>query len=59
VKVVATRPNSLNLSNFIQAKSIELRNLYQDAELKEKNDIVALLKRLDPTNSPKYQEILN
>lgn len=58
MKVVATRPNSLNLLNFLQSKSIELKNLYQDAEQKEKNEIVNLLKRLDPANSSKYQEIL-
>lgn len=58
VKVVSTRPNSLNLLNFIQAKSNELKNLYEDAEMKEKNDIVGLLKRIDPANSSKYQEIL-
>lgn len=58
-KVVATRPNSLNLLNFVQAKSVELKNLYADAEIKEKTDLVNLLKRIDPANSSKYQEILN
>lgn len=58
IKVVSTRPNSLNLLNFVQAKSTELKNLYEDAEIKEKNDIVGLLKRIDPANSSKYQEIL-
>jgi len=59
VKVTGTRPNSLNLLNFVQAKSNELKNLYAEAEVKEKNDIVNLLKRIDPANSSKYQEILN
>jgi hypothetical protein len=58
-KVVATRPNSINLLNFVQAKQIELKNLFADAEVKDKNDVVNLLKRLDPTNASKYQEILN
>jgi hypothetical protein len=58
VKVVSTRPNSLNLLNFIQAKTNELKNLYEDAEVKDKTKIVNLLKRLDPANSSKYQEIL-
>jgi len=57
VKVVATRPNSLNLLNFVQAKSNEIRNLYESAEAKEKTEIVSLLKRIDPANSSKYQEI--
>ena len=34
------------------------KNLYADAEVKEKNDVVALLKRLDPANSSKYQDFL-
>ncbi|MCR9173342.1 MAG: DUF4835 family protein [bacterium] len=59
VKVVATRPNSVNLINFVQAKSNELKNMFEDAEMKEKNEIVGLLKRIDPANSSKYQEILN
>ena len=59
VKVTATRPNSLNLLNFVSAKSNEIKNLFEDAEIKEKNEIVALLKRIDPANSAKYQEILN
>lgn len=58
-KVVATRPNSLNLLNFVQAKSVELKNLYADAEVKEKTDVVNLLKRLDPSNASIYQEIMN
>jgi hypothetical protein len=58
-KVVATRPNSINLLNFVQAKQVELKNLYVDAEVKDKNEIVNLLKRLDPTNASRYQEILN
>jgi hypothetical protein len=58
-KVVATRPNSVNLLNFVQAKQTELKNLYADAEVKDKNEIVNLLKKLDPTNASKYQDILN
>lgn len=59
VKVVATRPNSVNLINFVKAKSNELKNMFEDADMKEKNEIVGLLKRIDPANSSKYQEILN
>jgi hypothetical protein len=58
-KVVATRPNAINLLNFVQAKQVELKNLYADADVKDKNEIVSLLKRLDPANASKYQEILN
>jgi hypothetical protein len=57
-KVVATRPNSVNLLNFVQSKRDELKNLYSDAEVKDKNDIVNLLKRIDPANASRYQEII-
>lgn len=53
------RPASVNVLNFLQAKLKELQNLYADAEAKDKNNIVILLKRLDPSNSSKYQEIIN
>ena len=58
IKVVSTRPNSLNLLNFIQAKTNELKSLYEDAEVRDKTQMVSLLKRLDPANSSKYQEIM-
>lgn len=57
-KVVATRPNSTNLLNFAQAKTNELKNLYLDAEQKEKQDLVTLMQRVDPANASKYEEIL-
>jgi hypothetical protein len=58
-KVITTRPNSINVLNFVQAKLIELKNLYADAEVKDKNEIVNLLKKIDPANASKYMEILN
>jgi hypothetical protein len=58
-KVVTTRPNSINLLNFVQAKQIEIKNVFLDSEQTQKNEIVNLLKRIDPANSSKYQEILN
>ncbi|MEY4604754.1 MAG: hypothetical protein RIT43_2046 [Bacteroidota bacterium] len=58
-KVVATRPNSINLLSFVQAKREELKSLYSDAEVKDKNDVVSLLKKLDPANASRYQEILD
>lgn len=57
-KVVAARPNSVNLLNFVQSKREELKGLYSDAEVKDKNEIVNLLKRLDPANASRYEEIL-
>ena len=58
-KEVETRPNSVNLLNFVQAKSTELKNIYADADQKEKQDLVTLMKRIDPANASKYGEILN
>ena len=57
--VAQARPNSLNVLSFLNAKSTEIKNILFDAELKEKNEFVNLLKRLDPANTSKYQEILN
>jgi hypothetical protein len=58
-KIASARPSSINVTNFVQAKSLEIKNLYFDATQQEKTDMVNLLKKLDPINSSKYQEILN
>lgn len=58
-KVQRARPSSLNLQIFLSSKSDELVNLFSQAEITEKNAVINILKKLDPTNSSKYQEILN
>lgn len=58
-KVQRARPGSLNLQIFLTSKSDELVNLFSQAEITEKNAVINVLKKLDPTNSSKYQEILN
>lgn len=58
-KITTTRPNSVNVLNFCQAKVVELKNLYSDADPKDKTEIVNLLKKIDPANSSKYEQILN
>ena len=58
-KVSATRPNSVNVLNFAQSKLREIKELYQDATPAEKTEVVTVLKRIDPANSSKYEEILN
>ena len=58
-KISATRPNSINLLNFAQSKRDELKNLYLDATAQEKTEVVAVLKKIDPANSSRYEEILN
>ena len=58
-KVSAARPNTINIINFAYCKLNELKNLYSIAKQEEKTQIVAVLKKIDPTNSTKYEEILN
>jgi hypothetical protein len=58
-KIASSRPSSINVTNFVQSKSQEIKNLYFDASQQEKIDMVNLLKKLDPVNASKYQEILN
>lgn len=54
-----SRPGNLNMQIFMTAKYQELIDLYSQSEMVEKNKAVNILKRLDPTNSSKYAEILN
>tara|TARA_B100000508_G_scaffold55003_3_gene42674 strand:- start:43755 stop:44660 length:906 start_codon:yes stop_codon:yes gene_type:complete len=56
--VNSARPGSVNVLNILQSKLQELKSIFKDAEQKQKNSVVSLLKRLDPANSSKYQEIL-
>jgi hypothetical protein len=56
--VTQNRPNAINLINFVQAKRLEIKEIAADAETKEKTDIVNLMKRIDPSNASKYDEIL-
>ena len=56
--IMATRPNTVNVVSFLFGKTTELKNIFSDSELKEKQDLVNLLKRLDPANSTSYTTIL-
>jgi len=56
--VTQNRPNAINLINFVQAKRLEIKEIAVDAETKEKTDIVNLMKKIDPSNASKYDEIL-
>ncbi|MFM6934829.1 MAG: DUF4835 family protein [Flavobacteriales bacterium] len=56
--LAASRPNSINLLSFLFCKIPEFKNVFSDSELKEKQDLVALLKKLDAANSARYQAIL-
>jgi hypothetical protein len=56
--VVKTRPNSVNISNFATCKLQELKGLYAEANAAEKDEVVILLKKIDPANATKYEDIL-
>ncbi|MDR0801243.1 DUF4835 family protein [Fluviicola sp.] len=58
-KIASARPNSINIINFAYCKMNELKNLYSLSKPEEKTQIVTVLKKLDPANSSKYEEILN
>lgn len=53
-----SRPGSVNMQIFLSSKLNELKGLFSKAEMAEKNEVVALLKKLDPANGTKYEEIL-
>ena len=57
-KISQTRPNSINLLNFTQSKTTEIKQCFMDATEAEKNEVVAVLKKIDPANSSKYEVIL-
>lgn len=57
-KVQRARPGNFNIQVFMNAKSDELINVFSQAEMPEKNAAVNILKRLDPSGSSKYQDIL-
>ena len=57
--VVQTRPNTVNIINFVFCKTDELKSLLAESDTKQKTDFVNLLKRLDPGNSSRFQSILN
>jgi len=57
-KISQTRPNSINLLNFTQSKVTEIKQCFMDATEAEKAEVVAVLKKIDPANSSKYEVIL-
>lgn len=57
--IMATRPNTVNVVSFLFGKTTELKNVFSDSELKQKQDLVNLLKKLDPANTTLYLTILD
>ena len=53
------KPLSYNLQVFFTAKSDELINIFSGAFADEKGKVINLLNSIDPSNSNKYQKILD
>lgn len=56
--VFQANPNNVLITLFTQAKGDELINIFSGAEQAEKIKAVSLLKRIDPSNAPKYDKII-
>ncbi len=57
-KMYNDNPNSVLLTFFFASKSEELANIYTDGTPQERQQMSALLNRIDPANSKKYTKIL-
>lgn len=58
-RVYSDKPNSFLMQIFFNAKADEIINIYSQANIDEKNQIVPVLTLVDPANSLKYQGILS
>lgn len=50
-------PNSFQLQMFFNAKADELVDLFKDAPMAEKSEVVPLLNKINPANSTTYEKI--
>lgn len=53
----ADRPNSIGMQSFFNAKSDEIVNLYSQAQVDERNQVIPVLTLVDPANTVKYQNM--
>jgi hypothetical protein len=58
-KVHNIKPLSFSLQIFFNAKADEIINIFSAAKPEEKTTIMTVLTQIDPTNSNKYQKIMN
>jgi hypothetical protein len=56
-KIAKDNPNGILLAVFFQAKSDELVGVFSGAAMDEKTKALGYLRRLDPTNSNKYDKL--
>lgn len=59
IKVSTVRPNTINIQTYCRTKLPELKIIFGDAAQAEKIELVNTMKKLDPVNSSRYDEILN
>ena len=57
-KIAKDNPNAILLSAFFQAKSDEVVGVFSGAEMGDKAKALTLLKRIDPSNSNKYDKLV-
>ncbi len=58
-RVFSDKPNSFLMQIFFNAKADEIVNIYSQAQMDEKNQVVPVLSLVDPANTLKYQGILS
>lgn len=58
-EVKKTRPGLFLLQIILDAKREEIINIYSEGSSSEKNKAVEIMKKLDPANTSKYQQITN
>ena len=51
------RSGLICVTQFIEAKSDEIINIYKGAPANEQTDIIAIMKQINPAQSNKYEEI--
>ncbi|PJC61937.1 MAG: DUF4835 domain-containing protein [Flavobacteriales bacterium CG_4_9_14_0_2_um_filter_32_27] len=56
-KVYKAKPGAFQLQSFFNAKADEIVNLFKDALVNEKNEVVTLLDRINSMNASKYKAI--
>ncbi len=57
-EVIKLKPYSTLIRSFFLAKRDEIINIFRDADAEQKNEVVNLLRILDPLNSERYATIL-
>lgn len=57
-KIARDYPNNMLLTIFFQAKSDEVVNVFSGADMGEKAKALVLLRRIDPSNSTKYDKLV-